>query len=285
MNLRLEKLFHLVADQPIASRARYFAEHGVSTEMQREVEELLAFDFTSDASLESHIVDATRRVLAAVRPEQLQCGAYRLGEPVGTGGMGAVYSAERVDGELSQRVAIKFLRAGADVPLMRQRFLAERQILATLSHPNIARLLDAGHRPDGQPYLVMEYVDGQPLDVCSAALPLRRRLMLFLKVCGAVSYLHRLTGQFFLTFAPSRCFEVPDRHPAGAGRDVAGGDRPCHLKAGVGTFPGGGVWLRVRGGFRGGRRWCFEKRTGMECNKAEARCGEPGRTRAANQVG
>ena len=191
MNLRLEKLFHLVADQPIASRARYFAEHGVSTEMQREVEELLAFDFTSDASLESHIVDATRRVLAAVRPEQLQCGAYRLGEPVGTGGMGAVYSAERVDGELSQRVAIKFLRAGADVPLMRQRFLAERQILATLSHPNIARLLDAGHRPDGQPYLVMEYVDGQPLDVCSAALPLRRRLMLFLKVCGAVSYLHR----------------------------------------------------------------------------------------------
>ena len=78
-------------------------------------------------------------------------GADRTGwgSLLGRGGMGTVHLAERVDGEVAQRVAVKLLRPGADDPRLRQRFLAERQILATLSHPNIARLLDAGHREDG----------------------------------------------------------------------------------------------------------------------------------------
>lgn len=82
--------------------------------------------------------------------------------PSGERRHGDRYSAERVDGEVTQSVAVKLLRPGGDDPHLRQRFLAERQILATLSHPKVARLLDAGHREDGQPYLVMEYVEGKP---------------------------------------------------------------------------------------------------------------------------
>src|SRR6476646_16834 len=105
--------------------------------------------------------------------------------------MGAVHLAERVDGEITQQVAVKLLRAGVDDDVVRQRFLSERQILATLSHPNIARLLDAGHREDGQPYLVMEYVDGKAIDAYATGLGTRRKIALFLKVCAAAGHLHR----------------------------------------------------------------------------------------------
>ena len=121
----------------------------------------------------------------------LQCGPYRLGKLLGRGGMGRVYAAERADGEVQQRVAVKLLQPGADPAQFRQLFLSERQILATLSHPNIARLLDAGHRDDGQPYLVMEYVEGKTIDVYAAGYRYRQKIALFIKVCAAVSYLHR----------------------------------------------------------------------------------------------
>ncbi|HEX6895360.1 MAG TPA: serine/threonine-protein kinase, partial [Bryobacteraceae bacterium] len=120
-----------------------------------------------------------------------QCGPYRLSRVLGRGGMGAVYLAERADGELAQHVAVKLLRPGSDDDQSRRRFLAERQILATLSHPNIARLIDAGHREDGQPYLVMEYVEGTTVDAYAENLSIPRKIALFLKVCGAVAYLHR----------------------------------------------------------------------------------------------
>ena len=92
---------------------------------------------------------------------------------------------------MTQRVAVKLLRPGVDDRQLRRRFLAERQILATLSHPNIAKLLDAGHREDGQPYLVMEYVEGKPIEDYIAGISTRQKITLFLKVCAAVSYLHR----------------------------------------------------------------------------------------------
>ena len=101
-----------------------------------------------------------------------------------------MYLAERADGEVSQHVAVKLLPLGAG-EFQRERFLQERQILASLSHPNIARLLDAGHLDNGQPYLAMEYVDGKPIDVFAAGLSIRQKIALFLKVCAAVSYLHR----------------------------------------------------------------------------------------------
>jgi tetratricopeptide (TPR) repeat protein len=101
-----------------------------------------------------------------------------------------VYLAERADGEVMQRVAVKLLPPGAG-EAQRERFLQERQILATLTHPNIARLLDAGHSEHGQPFLVMEYVDGMPIDVFATGMGVRQKVALFLKVCTAVAYLHR----------------------------------------------------------------------------------------------
>ena len=119
-------------------------------------------------------------------------GAWRLVRRLAKGGMGAVYLAERADGHFEQRAAIKLIR-GVPSAEMLAHFTRERQILATLQHPNIARLLDGGSTPAGQPYLVMEYVEGEPIDAyCKAhALPLDARLRLFEEVCGAVQFAHQ----------------------------------------------------------------------------------------------
>ncbi len=120
-------------------------------------------------------------------------GPYRIVERVGAGGMGVVYRAVRDDDQYRKVVALKLVRRGMDTEQVLARFLTERQILANLDHPGIARLLDGGVAPDGRPYLVMEYVDGRPLDAwCEGAAPgLRARLELFLTVCGAVQHAHR----------------------------------------------------------------------------------------------
>ena len=191
MRNSVEELFHEVADLPVEARDLYFSERNIDTPTRREVEALLAFDSVTNTELHRDISDVAALALPQFERKPMRCGAYRLGALLGKGGMGAVYLAERVDGEVSQRVAVKILRPGADDPQLRQRFLSERQILATLSHPNIARLLDAGHREDGHPYLVMEYVEGKPIDVYATGLGLRQKIVLFLKVCAAIGYLHR----------------------------------------------------------------------------------------------
>jgi eukaryotic-like serine/threonine-protein kinase len=119
-------------------------------------------------------------------------GAWRLVRRLAKGGMGAVYLAERADGHFEQRAAIKLIR-GVPSADMLVHFTRERQILATLQHPNIARLLDGGATPTGQPYLVMEYVEGEPIDAyCKAhALSLDARLRLFEEVCAAVQFAHQ----------------------------------------------------------------------------------------------
>jgi serine/threonine-protein kinase len=126
--------------------------------------------------------------------EDRRIGPYRMIRPLGHGGMGAVYLAERADGQYEQQVALKLLRLGGSARKNEvQRFRAERQILAGLQHPNIARLLDGGVTDDGQPYLVMEYVEGQSIDrYCDAhRLPVDARLRLFRTVCEAVQQAHR----------------------------------------------------------------------------------------------
>ncbi len=190
MNSRLEDLFHELADLSPSAREQYFARHGVDQQTRREVEELLAFDPSASGLLQRDIELAAQRALGHLDRVGQRCGPYRLVRLIGRGGMGAVYLAERADGEVSQQVAVKLLRPGADY-LERERFLQERQILATLAHPNIARLLDAGHLEDGQPFLAMEYVDGKPIDVFTNDLPVRKTLALFAKICMAVAYLHR----------------------------------------------------------------------------------------------
>jgi serine/threonine-protein kinase len=130
-------------------------------------------------------------VLEEDRPGRI--GAYNVVGEIGRGGMGVVYLADRADGEFQQRVAIKLIgTSDADDPL-HQRFLAERQILAGLIHPNIARLLDGGLTADGRPYLVMEYVEGLPItSYCDdRRLDLRARLRLFGDVCAAVQHAHQ----------------------------------------------------------------------------------------------
>jgi serine/threonine-protein kinase len=120
-------------------------------------------------------------------------GPWQLAERLGSGGMGTVFVAERADQLFRQRVAIKLLHATAVTPATIERLAAERQVLAGLQHPNIARLFDGGTTPSGHPFLVMEYIDGPPLDrYCEGyALGLQQRLQLFLRVCRAVQAAHQ----------------------------------------------------------------------------------------------
>jgi serine/threonine protein kinase/tetratricopeptide (TPR) repeat protein len=120
-------------------------------------------------------------------------GVYEITRRIGVGGMGAVYEAVRKDDQFRKRVAIKLLRAQAVGDSAVRRFRRERQILATLEHPHIARLLDGGVTPDGHPFFAMEYVEGEPLTVfCdSRALPITARLELFRQVCSAVQFAHQ----------------------------------------------------------------------------------------------
>lgn len=120
-------------------------------------------------------------------------GRYRLLEEIGRGGMGAVWLAERADGQFDQRVALKLVKRGMDTDEILARFIRERQILARLEHPNIARLLDGGVSEDGRPYFAMEYVPGVSItaycDRRSASV--EERLRLFVPVCRAIDYAHR----------------------------------------------------------------------------------------------
>src|SRR5580765_4249635 len=192
MKADLRDLFQKLADLPRSEREDYYAQQGIPAAERDELESLLSFDDTTADSLNEVVGSAAKHLLLSKSPfeEGGRCGPYRLVRLLGSGGMGTVYLAERDDGELEQRVAIKFLRSGEGLPLFRERFLRERQILASLNHPGIARLLDAGHE-NGQPYLVMEYVDGTRIDQYVEGLGVNRILELFLEVCDAVSYAHR----------------------------------------------------------------------------------------------
>ena len=117
-------------------------------------------------------------------------GAWRVLRVIGRGGMGEVYLAERADASFDKQVAIKLVH-GVLTPSARERFDAEKQALARLEHPHIARLIDAGETELGWPYLVMEYVDGKPLDQAVAGQPFEAILALFLQVCDALGYAHR----------------------------------------------------------------------------------------------
>jgi tetratricopeptide (TPR) repeat protein len=132
---------------------------------------------------------------AEVRPSLAgrQIGPYRLLDEIGHGGMGTVHRAARTDDAFQRTVALKLVRAAASSDFIQQRFLRERQILGRLQHPNIATVFDGGTTDDGQPYLVMEYVEGEPIDRYCAAreLSTRHRLEMFRQVCAAVHYAHQ----------------------------------------------------------------------------------------------
>jgi serine/threonine protein kinase len=118
-------------------------------------------------------------------------GAWQIVRPLGSGGMGEVFEARRADGSFEGRAAVKLLKRGMDSAAVLARFAQERQALARLNHPHIARLLDAGASEEGLPYFVMEYVEGRPIDEAARALPLEARLALFLQLADAVAHAHR----------------------------------------------------------------------------------------------
>ena len=182
-----------------ALRQRLDETCGGDPDLRAQVQALLDADagttepFSGDAAAWG---DALRdRAEEAVHDPMLgrSIGAWKLAGVIGRGGMGAVYAAERGDGAYAQRAALKLIRANADSAAARERFLRERQILAGLQHPNIATLLDGGFSAEGEPYFVMERIDGAPIDRwCDARkLGLRDRIVLFLQVLDAVRYAHR----------------------------------------------------------------------------------------------
>lgn len=167
--------------------------------LRAEVEALLEAGLRADERLESPVLewagtlveDPTETITDRAAGELI--GPWRLIEELGRGGMGTVWLAERADGAFEQRVALKLLKRGLDSDAILERFLAERQILARLTHPNIAHLIDGGVAIDGRPYFAMERVDGEPITRwCDARqLPVRERLRLLLAVVDAVQYAHR----------------------------------------------------------------------------------------------
>lgn len=197
---RVEEIFAAARDLDAAARGAFLASAcGGDESLRREVSSLLDFDDTT-LDIAGGIAEVAQEMRAETSPlPGRDCGPWRLLRLLGQGGMGSVYLAERADGAYEMRAAVKILRRGFASELARARFLQERRILARLQHPNIGRLLDAGDLPalvpgePPQPYLVMEYIDGQPITTYSRThqLPPRACVELLLPLCGAVAQAHR----------------------------------------------------------------------------------------------
>jgi non-specific serine/threonine protein kinase/serine/threonine-protein kinase len=188
---KVRALFAEAAAVPPAGREAWLAAAcGDDRELRDEVQSLLAHDHDADGLFTGgaeQLADAAEDLTGS------RLGPYRVTKEVGRGGMGTVYLARREDGAYAQDVAIKVIRRGMDSEAVLRRFRTERQILATLVHPNVARLLDGGSLQDGRPYLVMEHVAGDRIDAwCDARrLGVEARVRLFLDVCSAVALAHR----------------------------------------------------------------------------------------------
>lgn len=193
---RVKDVFQVALERSPEERVAYLRELQASDpELYREIESLLRHHAdTQGLPGVENLLDAG--LLHAELPNPWlgrDIGPYRVVSVLGEGGMGAVYQAIRIDDHYLKNVAIKVVRTGfATRPYLR-RFRSERQILATLDHPNIAHLLDGGATSEGLPYLVMEFIEGKPIDeYCDTnALTTTQRLQLFLQVCSAVEYAHQ----------------------------------------------------------------------------------------------
>src|ERR1051325_11590529 len=186
-------------------RAAYLDRVCTDEALRRDVETTIAMldssapfhDITNADGPTITLADADTLALTEDQQQQLMeetaIGPYRVVRRIGEGGMGAVYLAERDDAEFKRQVAIKLIKRGMDTEFVLRRFRNERQILAALNHPNIARLLDGGTTPDGRPYFVMEYIAGKPITEYAdeQRLATVERLRLFQKVCAAVHYAHQ----------------------------------------------------------------------------------------------
>ncbi len=193
---QVKSVLEQAIEVPTAARANFLDEAcGDNTELRREIESLLDYSETENDLLEnnafSEIFENSATAKKAILPG-MQIGNYKIAGELGAGGMGAVYLATRADGAFEQRAALKIVKRGMDSEAVLRRFFRERRILAALNHPNIARLLDGGSTPDGLPYFVMEYVEGETVTEYAERknLSLAERLELFREICAAVSFAH-----------------------------------------------------------------------------------------------
>ena len=192
---RVHQLFEQALEREAGERAAFLEDACAGdSELYARVEALLAADEGAD----TFFADFARRagLPHGTNPEPRadgdRIGPYRILREIGCGGMGVVYLAQRDDGQFDQTVALKLIRSGGDREAVRRRFLRERQILARLNHPGIARIYDGGVTDNGEPWFAMEYVEGEPIDrFCDARrLDVDARLRLFRDVCRAVQYAH-----------------------------------------------------------------------------------------------
>ena len=189
---RARSIFSAAVDLPAGQRQAFLeAECGDDLQLLAGISELLQAAEHTDGAFERIIQEAAAEIAGDDVGRRI--GQYEILELLGEGGMGDVFLARRAEAGFSQRVAIKVMRSSRASQQALSRFRAERQILANLEHPNIARLIDGGETASGRPYLVMEYVPGRPVtDYCIAEeLPVRNRLTLFLRICSAVQHAHQ----------------------------------------------------------------------------------------------
>jgi Tol biopolymer transport system component/serine/threonine protein kinase/tetratricopeptide (TPR) repeat protein len=204
---QVEELFQAALDLPRDERPKFIAEAGADDDaLRQQVEALVAQyeeagDFIEAPAFAVNGFNPGSAAFRTTQPNDLEddpmagarVGAYKIVREIGRGGMGAVYLAVRADSEYQKRVAIKLVKRGMDTDFILRRFRNERQILASLDHTNIARLLDGGTTDTGLPYFVMEYIEGQPLyRYCDGErLTIHERLRLFVQLCNAVAYAHQ----------------------------------------------------------------------------------------------
>jgi eukaryotic-like serine/threonine-protein kinase len=201
---RIDEVFAVVLELPRAEQETYLREACADDDaLYRQVSRLLASDAHAERLLGddigSFLAPLAPELEAALRDDALPLpgggwiGDYELLEEIGRGGMATIYLATREKDGVRQRIALKLVRRGIDTDDVLRRFRAERRILASLEHPNIARFYEAGSSADGRPYLVMEYIDGRPVtEHCDRRqLTIDERLELFRTVAGAVQHAHR----------------------------------------------------------------------------------------------
>ncbi len=195
---KVEEIFHAALDLPPADRDAFLSQScGSDLDMAAMIREMIDADQDSAANLGHIDVAVQQAAKIAIHgaktdiPKRL--GPYRIEREIGAGGMGAVYLATRDDDQYHKQVAVKLIHHGMTFAGTIERFLQERQILANLDHPYIARLLDGGAAPDGRPYLILDYVEGVTIDAYCREhqLSIAARCRLFLKVCEAVAYAHQ----------------------------------------------------------------------------------------------
>jgi serine/threonine protein kinase len=214
----LRELFAVAIEYGPDQRATYLDEICADDPALRdEIDSLVASHFDAETFIETPAFGSALQPTTELAPEEIagrRIGSYELVRELGRGGMGTVYLAERADKQYEKLVAIKIVRRGMDTDDILRRFRNERQILASLDHPNIARLLDGGTTDEGLPFLVMEYVEGIPVtDYCDdRRLATNSRLQIFRTICAAVQHAHQ-NLVIHRDLKPSNILITPDGVP------------------------------------------------------------------------